>query len=298
MVTVGQNGRLAVYHNGGSTHVRIDVHGYFTNSAGGGLVAVEHGRVVDTRDGTGMIPTNGSRTVTLTGSGIPAGASNALLGVTVVGAASGGYLSAYPAGGAADPSSVVDYAGGTTSQGIAVALSSAGTVTFVNRGPAVHLVLVQQGCVTASPSSGADLRTTQPLTVADTRANGGAPLAAKGGLIVKLTGANGLPLNAMDGAFISVTTIGPTASGFVTVEPSGLFPATEDGPVVLNPPASNVTAGQHARTTMVVTKVGRIVTDRPNVSKPGEIRILNVSSGTVHVVVTLHGWFNQPVGSN
>lgn len=27
------------------------------------------------------------------------------------------------------------------------------------------------------------------------------------------------------------------------------------------------------------------------------IRILNVSSGTVHVVVTLHGWFNKPAGS-
>ncbi|MEU1677528.1 trypsin-like serine protease [Micromonospora zamorensis] len=301
VVKVGPDGRLSVYHQGGSTNVLVDVRGYFTNSGGGGLVAVPHTRVVDTRNGTGTttgtIPTNGSRTFTLTGGVIPAGASNALLDVAVVDAVSGGYLNAYATGGAADPTSVMDYAGGVTSQGLSVKLSSAGQVTFVNRGPAVHLVISLEGYIAASPAEGADLRLTQAIQVVDTRANGGAPLKTKGELFLNLTGANGIPLNAMDGALISVTTISPTTNGYLTVEPDGIFAYTNPGgPVVKNPSVSNFTAGHLARTTMVVTKVGRD-TGQIGDGKPGVIRILNVSSGTVHVVVTLHGWFNKPAGS-
>ncbi|WFE99468.1 trypsin-like serine protease [Micromonospora sp. WMMD964] len=301
VVKVGPDGRLSVYHQGGSTHVRIDVHGYFTNSGGGGLVAVKHTHMVDTRDGTGTttgtIPTNGSRTFTLTGGVIPAGATSALVDVVVANAAHGGYLSAYATGGPADPSSMMDYAAGFTSQGLSVKLSAAGQVTFVNRGPAVHLMIRVQGYVAASPTQGADLRVTQPTQVVDTRADGGAPLKAKGELFLNLNTALGIPENAMDGALISVTAVHPTANGFLTVEKDGLFAYTNPGgPVVGNTSVSNFAAGHYARTTMVVTRVGRDI-GRPDDGRPGMIRILNASSGTVHVVVTLHGWFNKPAGS-
>ncbi|MFG1866529.1 S1 family peptidase [Micromonospora arborensis] len=300
VVKVGPDGKLSVYSQGDSTHVRIDVHGYFTNTGGGGLVALPHTRVVDTRNGTGTttgtIPGGGSRTFTLTGEyGIPAGASNALLEVTVVGATGGGYLTASPTGGTADPSSVLDYASGITSQGVAVKVSSTGQVTFVNRGPAVHLVMTLQGYVAASPTLGADLRLAQAIQVVDTRANGGAPIKAKDDLFLNLGDVLGLPPNAMDGALISITAISPTTSGFLTVEPDrGIYASTPDGPIVTNPSVSNFTAGHHARTTMLVTKVSRAEGRIGIQPTPGRIRILNVSSGTVHLVVTLHGWFSQP----
>ena len=227
---------------------------------------------------------------------VPAGATSALLEMAVVGAAGTGFLSASPTGGATDPGSTLDYVSGITSQGVAVKLSSTGKVTVVNHGPPVHLVASLTGYVTASPTTGADLRPTQAIQVVDTRANGGTPIKAKGELFVNLTGANGIPLNAMDGALISVTTISPTASGFLTVEPDGVFGYTQNGPIVNNPSVSNFTAGHLARTTMVVTKVGRDV-GRVGDGRPGVIRILNVSSGTVHVVVTLHGWVNPPAGA-
>ncbi|MET7669096.1 S1 family peptidase [Micromonospora luteifusca] len=298
VVKVGSNGTISVYNQGGSMHVRIDVHGYFTNSGGGGLVAVEHRRVVDTRNGTGTttgtIPTNGSRTFTLAeDDGIPAGTSNVLLEAVVVGATGGGYLTASPTGGTADPSSVLDYASGVTAQGVAVKLSSTNQVTFVNRGPAVHLVLTLQGYVAASPTMGADLRLTPATQVLDTRANGGAPIKAKGELSVNLATANGIPLNAMDGALISITVISPTASGVLTVEHAGPYAATPDGPLMTNPSVSDFTAGHNARTTMMVTKVGRD-SGRFYNGQPGVVRIVNFSGGTVHLVVTLHGWFNQP----
>lgn len=297
VVKVGPSGKLSVYHHAGSTHVMIDVHGYFTNTGGGGLVAVPHTRVVDTRNGTGTtigtIPNTGTRTFTLTGGVIPAGATSALLDVVVVGATGTGFLTAYAAGGATDPTSVMDYTSGITSQGIAVKLPSTGKVTFVNRGPAVHLVITVQGYVTASTDTGADLRPTSAIQVVDTRAPGGAAIKAKGELFVQLTGTNGIPLNAMDGAIISVTAISPTANGYLTVEPvDGPFAYTQDGPVVSSESVSNFAAGHLARTTMVVTKVGR--DDGRHQASPGKIRILNVSSGTVHIVVTLHGWFNKP----
>ncbi|MGY0006191.1 trypsin-like serine protease [Micromonospora sp. I033] len=298
VVKVGPTGKLSLFHSGVSTHVIIDVHGYFATSGGGGLIAVPHTRVVDTRNGTGTtagtVPGGGSRTFTLTGGVIPSGATSAFLDVAVVGATGGGYLSAYPAGGTADPTSVLDYVSGITSQGVAVKLSASGAVTFVNRGPAVHLVISVQGYVTADPAVGTDLRPTSAIQVVDTRANGGSPLKAKDALYVQLTGPTGIPLNAMGGALISVTTVGPTGSGYLTVEPDGLFASTPEGPVVTSQSVANFAAGQHARTTMVMTEVARDEGRFDDFGKPGRIRILNVSSGTVHVIVTLHGWFNAP----
>ncbi|WBB68221.1 S1 family peptidase [Micromonospora sp. WMMD812] len=300
LVRVGPTGNFTLYNHAGSTHAKIDVHGYVAAS-GGGVVMVPHTRVVDTRDGTGTtagtVPTNGTRTLTLTGGVIPAGATSALLDVAVVGATGGGYLAAYPAGGAVDNGSVLDYVSGVTSQGIAVKLSADGKVTIVNRGPAVHLVISLQGYVAAASAQAPGLRAITPVQVIDTRANGGAAVKARGELFVQLSGANGIPLDAMEGAVISVTVVGPTTSGYLTVEPVDRpFGYTKDGPIVYNPSVANFAAGQPARTTTVFTKVGpspRAFPGGPTIGSPGKIRILNVSSGTVHLVVSVHGWVDR-----
>ncbi|MFI2711059.1 S1 family peptidase [Micromonospora sp. NPDC018662] len=293
VVRPGPDGRVSVHNKAGSVHVVVEVHGYFTTGAGGGLVAVPHTRVVDTRTGTGKIPTNGSRTFTFTGGVVPSGATSVFLDVAVVGATSASFLRAYPEGGA-DSTSVLDYVGGVTSQGVTVKLSSAGRATFFNKGPAVDLVISVQGYVTADPSLGADLRTAPAVQVADTRANGGAPVKAKGELFVNLGDAVGASSGAMGGAILSVTAVGPTGSGFLTVESGqGPFGYTPDGPVVSSQSVANFAAGQVARTTMVMVQLNDA--DPRNSTK--SVRILNVSGGTVHVIVTLHGWFNPPAGA-
>lgn len=297
VVRPGPDGRVSVHNRAGTVHVVVEVHGYFTVGAGGGLVAVPHTRVVDTRNGTGTtvgkIPTNGSRTFTFTGGVVPSGATSVFLDVAVVGSTGASFLRAYPEGGA-DATSVLDYVGGITAQGVTVKLSSAGRATFLNQGPAVDLVISVQGYVTADPALGADLRTAPAVQVVDTGANGGKPLAPQGALFVNLTDPIGVSAGAMGGAILSVTTAGPTAAGFLTVESGeGPFGSTPEGPRVTSQSVANFAAGQVARTTMVMVRVN----DADPRESTRNIRILNVSGGTVRVIVTLHGWFNPPPGA-
>ncbi|MEO3780397.1 hypothetical protein ABGB16_27000 [Micromonospora sp. B11E3] len=305
VVKVGASGNLSVYTSGGNTHILVDVHGYFSTvspevaatvvpppALGGGFVSVLHSRVVDTRDGSGTtagtVPNGGTRTFTLTGGSIPAGAAGALLDVTVVGSTGSGYLTAYPAGGTADTKSMVDYVGGTTSQGVAVKLSATGGVTVKNHGPAVHLVISIQGYVTATARTGAGLRAVPPTRLLDTRANGGTAIPANGTIGVQISGSNGIPLRDMDGAFLNLTVVSPTGTGFLSVKPDDGWPVASGAASV-----ANFTAGQHARSTMVVVKGGKVTCGRC-LGSDGRILIKNVSGGTIHLLVDLHGWFGPP----
>ncbi|MFF0250794.1 S1 family peptidase [Streptosporangium sandarakinum] len=292
VVKPGASGKLSVYASGGSTHIMVDVHGYFTSTpgVGGGFVAIPHYRVGDTRDGTGTtvgtVPSGGTRTFSLAGSPVPADATSAVLDVVVVGATGTGYLTAYPAGGTADPKSIMDYPKGVTSQGIVVKLSADRRVTLGNRGSSVHLVITVQGYVTATPDTGNGLRMLSPTRLLDTRANGGAAIPANGTLAVQIGGTSGIPQRGMNGAFLNLTVVSPTASGHLMVSPdNGMTPGLSS--------LANFTAGQHARSTMVVVKAGSR-DPRHGLGIDGGVVIKNLSSVPVHLVVDLHGWFGQP----
>ncbi|MER5456601.1 hypothetical protein ABT008_17610 [Micromonospora sp. NPDC002389] len=91
VVSPGSEGKLSLYNHSGSTHVKLDVQGYFTSvttTAGGGFVPIGPVQVVDTRSGLGTTTgpigaSGGTRTVTLTGGVISAGASAAMIDVGV-----------------------------------------------------------------------------------------------------------------------------------------------------------------------------------------------------------------------
>jgi hypothetical protein len=53
LARIGPDGRINIYNNSGSTHVVVDVIGAFADNASGRFVALQPGRVLDTRDGTG-----------------------------------------------------------------------------------------------------------------------------------------------------------------------------------------------------------------------------------------------------
>ncbi len=295
VVRVGADGTLSVYTNSGDTHIMVDVHGYFragsveASPAGGGFVAVPHRRVADTRDGTGTtkgtVPSGGTRTIALTGGTIPVGATGALLDIAVVGATGPGYLRAYPTGGPVETRSLLDYVSGITSQGVAVKLSANGQVTIENRGPAVHLVISVQGYVTATARTGAGLRLTPPTRVLNTTADQGVAVPANGTVAVQLSGANGIPSAGLAGAIVNLAVVKPTGTGFLAVKPDSGAAFVSGDPSVLN-----FTAGQHARASMVVVQGGKFDPVR-RVGQDGRILIKNVSGGTIHLLVDLHGWF-------
>ncbi|WKU04328.1 hypothetical protein [Micromonospora sp. HUAS LYJ1] len=285
VVTVGANGKVVIYNHSGNTHVKLDVQGYFTSSTGttgGGLVSLPHTKLIDTRSGlgttTGTIAGNSSRTVTLTGSVVPAGASAAVIDVIVTGAAALGWLSVAPENDAT-AANAIDYPAGTTSMGMIVKLPANGKVVLANKGSgAVHAVVTVQAYFTATPTTGAGLRTVAASRLLDTRTvGGGLPVAANGTVDVAVGGAFGLPTRDIAAVALNLTAVSPASSGFLTVWPV-------DGTTSVAS-TTNFTTGQLARSSFAVSKLGT----------EGKIRVKNNSSGTLHILVDLQGWFADPI---
>ncbi|MCU1387095.1 MAG: hypothetical protein JWL72_433 [Ilumatobacteraceae bacterium] len=98
---VGAGGQISVYNSSGNTHIVADVTGYFS-STGGLFVPVTPQRVVDTRDGTGGVPTLGfqdSKDMTVAnGSPVPTSAKAVVVNVTSTDTATTGFLTVWPTG--------------------------------------------------------------------------------------------------------------------------------------------------------------------------------------------------------
>ncbi|MEV4659513.1 hypothetical protein [Micromonospora sp. NPDC049301] len=280
----GANGKIAVYNAAGNVHIKVDVAGYFTTatgSTGSGFVPVNHTRVVDSRSGLGItsgtLPGGVLRTANIGGGGlVPSTATAVMLDVLVIDATSNGWVTV---GSSTLAKTAVDYVKGVTSMGMTVKLNADGSrnVTLENRGPAVHVAITVQGYWTGSPTTGAGLRPVPATTLYDSRVPTGAPpIPANGSIDVAVGGTNGLPTRGIAAAVLNVTAVSPTVAGFFTVTPLDGTPVTAS---VTNFPAAHI-----ARSSLVVTKVGT----------EGKVRIKNNSSGTVHLLVDLQGWFADP----
>ncbi|NUT52812.1 MAG: hypothetical protein HOV94_36830, partial [Saccharothrix sp.] len=279
-VKVGGNGKLAVYQAAGKAHIVVEVHGYFKSAQGtngGGFVPVAHTRTVDTRSGlgvaTGAIPAGGSRTVTLTGGLIPAGASAAYVNLAVPGATEKGWMTYQPSGAATRPA--LNYMTGTTQQAAVVQLTADGKVTFTNRGgAAAHFMLNVEGYFTGSATTGSGFRADDGRLINTRSVGAGLPVAANGTVDVQVGGTFGLPTRGIAGALLSITTTSE-AAGYVKAWPVG---EAEPGLTMMD-------HGLSRRTNSIVLKPG---TD-------GKIRIRNGSADTMHVIVDLQGWFAEPL---
>lgn len=279
-VQVGANGKLAVYQAVGKAHVVVEVHGYFKSAQGtngGGFVPVAHTRHIDTRSGlgvaTGTIPAGGSRTVTLTGGLIPAGASAAYVNVAVPGATAKGWMSYAPSGGATRP--LLNYATGTTQQASVVQLTADGKVTFTNRGTAAaHFMLNIEGYFTGSATTGSGYRADAGRLINTRSVGAGLPVAANATIDVQVGGTFGLPTRGIAGALLSITATSE-AAGYVKAWPVG----------EAEPALTMMDHGTSRRTNSIVLKPG---TD-------GKIRIRNGSADTMHLIVDLQGWFSEPL---
>jgi len=109
-VQLGTGGKVSIYNPSGSTHVILDVNGWFTDATAGGtgslFTAVTPVRILDSRNGSGgvsvPIGANQSIAVQVAGTGgvplmtatIPPKA--VVLNVTAVGPTSAGYLTVWP----------------------------------------------------------------------------------------------------------------------------------------------------------------------------------------------------------
>ncbi|SFQ99977.1 hypothetical protein SAMN04488564_101982 [Lentzea waywayandensis] len=279
VVKLGPQGKVSVYNAAGKTHMVAEVQGYFTGAqgaTGGGFVPVAHTRVIDTRSGTGTttgtIPAGGSRTVTLTGGVIPAGAGAAMVNLLVPGAATAGWVSAGP--GTSVNRAVFNYEAGSTQSGAVLALSD-GKVTFRNNGPdPINLVVLAEGYFGTASNQGAGWRDLTKRLINTRTAGNGQPLAANASLDVQVGGISGMATQAVEGAVVNIV-VTPEAAGYLKAWAGPTEPA-----VTVMDFKANIWRGN-----MITLKPGA----------DGKIHIRNGSSKPAHVIVDLQGWFAGPV---
>lgn len=277
VVKPGTGGKLSVNNRAGSTHIVVDVQGYFTTTtggAGGGYLPLDHTRLIDTRSGLGTttakIPAQGSRTVTITGGSVPSGATAAFVNLIVPGATAAGSLAVN--GGSP---SVINYVTGSTQAGALLKLGRDGKVTFHNQGwSPVDLVVIVQGYFSPVAAPGTGLRYAHQ-GLHNSAGAGEPPLAAGATIDVQLTGLGAIPAEGVAGLMINLTAVTPERSGWLMAWPAG-----EAQPAVT---VVDFKAGASRANTLMI---------KPGAG--GSIRIKNGSDGPVHLVVAVHSWFGTP----
>jgi hypothetical protein len=235
---VGTDGRVCFFT---SRQVQLvaDVSGWyaddFASVPGFGYHQLDPARIIDTRDGTGL----GTRPIgplaagevlafTVPGAGgVPADADvrAITMNVTATGAATAGYISVFPCDRIRPTVSNVNFdpANSTVANLATARVSSAGQVCFY-ASVATDLVVDIQGYF--APGPGVIFTGITPVRILDTRDGTGvvgsrpAPLGRGSIIQVKVTGANGVPDDAV-AVMLNVTITEANGSGYVTAWPCG-----------------------------------------------------------------------------
>jgi hypothetical protein len=289
---VGAAGQVCFFSSADSTHVVVDVFGYFPSASG--FYALSPGRVMDTRpnyptvDGLGPKGfVNQGQTVDMPLAGrygLPSsGVAAVVLNVTVTSAASAGYVTVYSTNFSRPTVSNLNFvAGQTVANLVAVPVGVDGSVRFYNWSSGAHLIADIAGWVPFE-SVGSEFGAGNPARLLDTRSQGSTvdgsfkgsgPLGQGGVLELQVTGRAGIPPEGVSAAVLNVTATGPTSNGYLTVWPTG----------VSRPTASNVNfVGGQTVPNLVFARVG----------DDGKVSIYN-PYGATHVVVDVQGWVLGP----
>lgn len=258
-VPVSPTGMIDLFSQS-STHVIIDVLGYYTAAAAataGRFIAVDPNRVLDTRVGVGVpsttaVPAGGFVDVQMTGTpGVPSeGVSAVVLNLTATGSAAAGYVTVWPSGTTRPGTSNLNLvrSNQTIANQVIVPVGSSGKVSIFTQS-GTHLIADVAGYFTdgSAPLSSTGLFIpVTPNRLLDTRSAIGVGTTTRpaGGETVELTvtGRGGIPGTGAS-ALIGNTTVTETvAPGFVTV-----FPKSIDRPTssTVNAELANQTIANH-----------------------------------------------------
>lgn len=270
---VGADGKVNIFNSSGSSHVVVDVLGYFVNDGGDRLSPIAPVRTLDTRNGTGGRTTPlgpGQQLDVTTGPACGAGATGAALNVTAVSPTASTFLTVWPAGAAQPLASNLNATAGQIIPNMVMVKTTNGQASIFNWSGNVHVVVDVIGCFTGSGSA---LNPIVPVRALDTRtATGGHPGPFGQGETAEITvtGLPGVPAAGVTAVALNVTGVEPTASTFLTVWPAG----------VAQPLASNLNVPPGGvQPNMVIAKVTN-----------GKIAVYN-HAGATHVVVDVVGVF-------
>ena len=234
VVALPSNRRIALTVAGASTHVIVDVVGYFTEQgdprALGHLVTRAPVRVLDSRSAplnTGTTPGRKAGGVVLDLRGrIPSGATSVALNVAVTGPELAGHVVAYATGTSRPGTSNVNFAKGQTQANEVITRvgtgADAGRVTLFVAGSRTHLVVDLIGAIIPGAADAAQLYAAldEPQRVMDSRKGTGTTAGRKKGDLV-LTLPRGLVPAHATGLVLNVTTTDAREPGYVTVFRAG-----------------------------------------------------------------------------
>jgi hypothetical protein len=271
MVGIGGQGMVSIYNNLGSTHVVVDVTGYYTDAAGVGasysplLTGV---RLLDTRLSGGPMSDQERRTVQVGGvGGIPADASAVVLNVSSVMSTGAGNISAFPAGGPVPGTASVNHLPGQDVSNRTVVPLTGGRLDLVLSGARAGVVLDAVGWF--GPGATQNFTPIFPARAFDTRIGSG-PLAASETRAFSIAATTGLPSDAVAAVVAIAATQQTAPATFVTLWPGGVArPTTSD---------LNTGAGRDQANLAVVP-----VTN-------GQLQAYN-NAGTVQLVADVFGYF-------
>ena len=207
-------GQLCVFANV-TTHVIIDLAGWYRTSAGAAFTPMSPQRVLDTRSGA-----MAQNYVLPLGNLVSADAVAVAVNLTATQAGAPGYLTAYPCGGAVPLVSNVNFGGGQTVPNSAVVPIGASRAICIFANTPTHVIVDLAG---AFSGSGTALTTVVPTRLLDTRNGTGGWLGTLGHtqtIELPVGGKAGVPANA-SAAVLNVTATDATGPGYLTVFPCG-----------------------------------------------------------------------------
>jgi SpoIID/LytB domain protein len=270
IVPIGSDGRFCVYTHA-TTHLVVDLFGYYAPGDGLRFEPVDAARLLDTRAGR-TVPAGSVTRLRVSGkAGVAAGASAAALTVQASAAAGPGYVTVYPCSAQRPLVSSLNMAPGEqVVNHVEVGLSPEGDVCLFNW-VAVHLIVDVSGWF--GPGASSEFYAVTPVRSVDTRNGTGlsGAFAAGANRDLGLAGTVGLPgperLRAVAGV---VTTTESQASGFVTVH-------------ACRTPVPQVSMVRFApRVNVATTVIG-------NVDSAGRWCVM--ASATTHLVLDVNGFF-------
>jgi hypothetical protein len=234
-------------------------------------------------------PLPGGYYMTLTVPGLPAGASAAVLNVTVADTDAPSYLTVWPAGTTQPTASNLNWTPGKVVPNLVeVAVGAGDQVSVFNAAGNADVIVDLEGYVAPVGTAGTGLfNALSPSRICDTRAAGGGvsanqcngngtgvgTLGVNGTRAIQVTGQGGVPASGVSAVVLNVTVADTSASSFLTVWSTGSA----------QPTASNLnwTPG------MVVPN--RVIVP---VGPSGQVSVYNLT-GAADVFVDVGGWYTD-----